>query len=159
VILAAVAMLLLAIALVVAELVVPSHGLLAILAAIAAIISVFMAAKVSIGLGLFFGTFIFIATPFFFYWAIRLYPQTPVGKRIMLQEPADNQAFTAESARLAQLVGQQGTALTVLRPAGSIDIGGNRINAQSEADVIDPGTPVQVIRVSGLKVFVKPIDA
>jgi membrane-bound serine protease (ClpP class) len=45
----------------------------------------------------------------------------------------------------------------MLRPAGSVDVGGRRIDALSEAEVIDAGTRVEVVRVAGLKVFVKSV--
>ena len=82
-----------------------------------------------------------------------------MGKRVMLNTPAPaaTDAFTSESARLAQLVGQRAIASTLLRPAGTIELDGRRINALSESEIIYPNTPVEIIRVSGLKVIVKAV--
>ncbi len=159
------ALLLLALVLVAAELVVPSHGLLTILAALAAFASIFLAYKAAPDLALIFGALILISAPIVFYWAIRLYPGTPMGKRVMLAPPSEQgrgdssaaPAFSEEAARLEKLVGQQGLAATFLRPSGSVEIAGARIDAISESDIIEPGTPVEVIKVSGLKVIVKPV--
>jgi len=46
-------------------------------------------------------------------------------------------------------------ALTLLRPAGSIEIDGARIDAVSESEMLEAGTRVEVIKVIGLKVIVK----
>ncbi len=154
-ILAAVGLLLVALAFVAAELFVPSHGLLAIFAALAAVASVTFAYKANLGLGLVFTLVIFIAAPVVLFWAVRLYPKTSMGKKVMLEQPGTGEAFLDQSAKLAALVGQAGVAVTLLRPAGSVEVLGQRIDALSEADVIEPGTPIEVVRVNGLKVFVK----
>lgn len=156
---AAIALLLLALVLVVAELFVPSHGLLALFAAIAAISSVILASKVSTQVAIVFTVLIFVAAPFVFYWAIRIYPNTPFGKRVLLDEPApaSTEAFKTEAAKLEELVGQQGVAMTTLRPAGSIEIAGRLIDALSDSEIIPPGAAVEVIRVAGMKVFVKAV--
>lgn len=152
-------LLVLAAALVAAELFLPSHGILGLIAVVCALASVIIAFRVAPALGLFFGLAVVILTPLVFYWAVRLYPKSPIGKRIMLDTPRASPAdrFTEESARLAQLVGQRGVALTMLRPAGSVELDDRRIDCVSESDIIYPGTPVEVIRVSGLKVIVKPV--
>ena len=59
----------------------------------------------------------------------------------------------SEEARLAG-VGERGTALTFLRPAGKVDIGGNRLDAVSEAEFIEAGTPVVVIGIEGNRIIV-----
>ena len=51
-----------------------------------------------------------------------------------------------------------GRAVTMLRPAGSVEIGGRRYDCLSEAEVIDAGSAVEVVKVSGLKVFVKKTE-
>lgn len=160
---AAIALLLLAMALVAAELFVPSHGLLTIFAFLAAVGSVFFAYDASPGLALLFVLLILIASPVVFYWAIKLYPTTAVGKRVMLAPPGQTGGapaavgFDKEAASLEQMVGQQGVAMSLLRPSGAVDIAGRRIDAVSESDIIQPGTPVEVIKVSGLKVIVKAV--
>lgn len=59
------------------------------------------------------------------------------------------EGYTALSARHANLVGSQGYALTDLKPNGYIDIGGDRIDAQSRGDFVQKGTPVRVIGSEG----------
>jgi len=159
VILAAMVLLAVALGFVAAELFVPSHGVLTVCAAISAAAGIVLAFMASPALGMIFALLIAIATPAVIYMAVKIYPTTPVGKRVLLENPtgAAADAFAAESAKLAELVGQRGVAVTTLRPAGSIEIGGRRIDALAESEVIDTGATVEVLRVSGLKVFVKSV--
>ncbi len=64
------------------------------------------------------------------------------------------QGFTAADD-LQDLLGQEGEAVTVLRPAGIALIGGERINVQTDGEFIPVGTPVTVTRVEGSKVLVR----
>ena len=46
-------------------------------------------------------------------------------------------------------IGMEGTAVTSLRPAGQIEIGGTRLNAASTGDFIEKGAPVLVTGTEG----------
>ena len=54
------------------------------------------------------------------------------------------------------LVGQEGTALTVLRPSGKVHINGKSYDAVSEAGFIEAGTPVVVQRYENAQLYVVP---
>jgi membrane-bound ClpP family serine protease len=153
--LGAILLLIAALALVAAELFLPAHGLLACLSIAAAIGAVFLAYRHAPQAALVVGIVVFVAAPVVFYAATKIYPHSPVGRRVLLQKPKADPGFDEEAAALEQLVGQHGVALTLLRPAGTVDIGGKVIDVLSESDQIDAGSAVEVIRVAGLKVFVK----
>jgi membrane-bound ClpP family serine protease len=157
--LAAILLLLAALACVAAELFLPTHGILALCAALLALGSIILAYNASPALGIFFGMAVVIVSPIVFYWAIRLYPHTPMGKRVMLRKPGEkiNQPFAEESQKLSQYIGKRGTALSTLRPSGIVEIDGDRIDCISESEAIPAGTPVEIIRVIGLKAVVKPL--
>ena len=53
------------------------------------------------------------------------------------------------------LVGKTGTAVTALRPAGIVEIEGERLNVSTYGNFIDAGKEVTVAAVEGLNVFVK----
>ena len=55
------------------------------------------------------------------------------------------------------LVGQEGVALTPLRPAGTARIGERKVDVVSDGEVIDPGTRVRVIEVKGNRVVVRAV--
>lgn len=159
VIFGAIALILLAFALVAAELIVPSHGILALIAFVVALASVALAYHVYPALGIVFLVLLIVITPVVFFYAVRIYPTTAVGKKVLLKNPPPEsvQGFRDEAGKLESFLGKQGVALTLLRPAGSIEINGDRIDAVSESEMLPAGTPVEVIRISGLKVIVKAV--
>ena len=53
------------------------------------------------------------------------------------------------------LVGKTGMAVTALRPAGIVEIDGERLNVSTYGNFIDAGQEVTVAAVEGLNVFVK----
>ena len=101
-----------------------------------------------------------VATPLVFWGAVRVYPNTTVGKRVLLKNPSAEAVggFKEEAAKLERFMGKQGVALTLLRPAGSVEVDGERIDALSEAEVIEAGTRVEVVQVIGMKVMVKRVE-
>jgi membrane-bound serine protease (ClpP class) len=155
VIIGAVLLLVAALGFVVAELFVPTHGVLAVIAGICALAAVVVASSVSVVLGVGFGLVVVVATPVVFFYAAKIYPQTAVGKRVLLAPPSPVMTDSGEIPEAA--VGDRGVAMTVLRPAGSVEIRGRRVNCVSEAEVIGAGTAVEVIRVAGSRVVVKAV--
>ena len=53
--------------------------------------------------------------------------------------------------------GQEGIAVTPLRPGGAVEIGGTRLNAASEGDLVEKGAKVLVTGAEGDHVMVKKI--
>jgi membrane-bound ClpP family serine protease len=146
-----------ALALVASELFLPAHGLLAGLAAAAAVGAVVLAYWHSPLAAILVGILVLVASPFVFFGAAKIYPHSPVGRRVLLQKPKADPGFDDEAAALESLIGSRGITLTLLRPAGTVDVGGKVIDALSESDQIEAGSSVEIIRVSGLKVFVKSV--
>ncbi len=56
---------------------------------------------------------------------------------------------------MEELVGRTGVSLTPLRPAGTVDIGGERIDVVTRGEFVLPGTEVEIIRVRGSRVVVR----
>lgn len=56
-------------------------------------------------------------------------------------------------------VGQAGRALSDLRPAGIAEISGRRLDVRAESGLIEAGAPIEVIRVDGLQIVVRPVRA
>lgn len=151
----------LAVALFVAEMFLPTSGMLGAVAALCAIGAIFCFFKTAWWLGELSVLAVVIITPLALYLALKIYPRTPVGKAVILPltDAAAAAPFADEAATLKALEGKQGRALTLLRPAGAIEIDGQRIDALSDSVVIEPGTPIIVANVIGLKVIVKPLSS
>ncbi len=70
---------------------------------------------------------------------------------------ADAELLRAASraSDLPLAVGMTGTAVTALRPAGAVEIGGRVFDVVSGLGVIDPGTPIRVVAVERFRVVVE----
>lgn len=89
---------------------------------------------------------------------LRFLPRTPLGSRMILKktlEKSKDMAFQ-ERQPLPSL-GDQGHALTDLRPSGFAEFAGMRIDATSEGQYIQQGTAVVVLRHLASSVVVAPV--
>jgi membrane-bound serine protease (ClpP class) len=57
------------------------------------------------------------------------------------------------------LLGRTGTAVTTLRPAGTAEIDGRRVDVVSQSTFVAAGEPVEVVSVRGSRVEVRPVPA
>lgn len=88
----------------------------------------------------------------------KLIPRTRTFSKIVLS--SDGQAFKSPTGHdrlpdAAQLIGMQGTTLSALRPAGTVELNGERCDAVSDGGFIASGKPVKVIEVDGARLVVK----
>ena len=80
-----------------------------------------------------------VATPFLWAAWVKIWPHTPIGRRMVLPSVAKVPRPTALR------VGQAGVSVSELRPAGLCEFAGERLEAFSEGEVIPVRTPVRVI--------------
>ena len=92
-----------------------------------------------------------ITAALWWWWATK-FQHTRFGRSMTL---ATTGTGTTQAAGLAQLVGQTGTAATPLRPSGTILVAGNRVDAITNGDFIEQGTPVHIVRTEGCCVIVR----
>lgn len=81
----------------------------------------------------------------------RLLPQTPLYRGVVhqgMQSAADGYTVQSVSDEI-EAVGLQGTAVTVLRPAGRGRFEGRTFNVVSRAEYIEEGTPIVIVEVEG----------
>jgi membrane-bound serine protease (ClpP class) len=93
-------------------------------------------------------------------WALlRRFPQSSrLGRSgIFLLTKGDREEGWASASRRPDLVGREGVAMTDLRPAGTILIGEERVDAVSEAEWIEDGTDVRVVASEGYRLVVRPL--
>ena len=60
-------------------------------------------------------------------------------------------------ASLDYLVGMHGVALTDLRPSGTAQLDGQRVDVVTEGDFISNGSALEVLRVEGVRVIVRTL--
>ncbi|MDS1029447.1 NfeD family protein [Bacillota bacterium LX-D] len=140
-------------------LLIPGHGFAGVLGFVAVLISIFQAApsleqaSVSIVIAL-IGTILIAILSF------KYLPTRNVWKKLMLETHQDKTAgYVNIKSSLEELIGQQGVAITPLRPAGSALFGERRVDVVTEGDFIAPKSTVKVLKVEGTKVVVAKVDA
>jgi membrane-bound ClpP family serine protease len=129
------------IALLLGDLLLPTHGILSILGGLGIVASVVVCYMIDfwLGTGVLLGTA--ILTPFVGAATVRMWPKTPVGRRIVLPPVID--PVPAPTVR----IGQTGIAVSELRPMGTCEFDGGRLEAISEYGMIEPGRSVTVINL------------
>jgi membrane-bound serine protease (ClpP class) len=65
--------------------------------------------------------------------------------------------YTGAQMQYKDLVGQEGVALTSLRPAGMARFGDKKVDVVSEGEVVDPDSRVRVVEVKGNRVVVRAV--
>ena len=92
--------------------------------------------------------------------AFYLFPKTRAWKHFALatEMSSDIGYHSAGDEDFQSYIGQTGTAITPLRPAGAIRLAGKRVDVLTAGDFIPSETPVKVIEVEGSKIFVEALD-
>src|SRR5262249_40151187 len=100
--------------------------------------------------------------PLAFAFALRIWPSTPMGRKMMGEKPpeqleAERLAELKERERLAALVGAEGIVLMDLRPVGIVQVGNDRYEAKSETSIIRAGSKVRVTSVEPNQIRVRAV--
>jgi membrane-bound serine protease (ClpP class) len=84
-------------------------------------------------------------------------PRLPFGRRLVLDTGmAADLGYVSAPESERQWRGHTGVALSPLRPAGIADIDGTRLDVVSDGGFIDAGTSIEVTRVDGNRIVVRP---
>ena len=150
--------------LLIAEVFIPSGGIISVLSTLSLIGAIVCAWQAWWGTsqGSFWGFLagmavilpLAIATAFYFW------PSTPIGRRAILEAPAPHEvaSFVEQEEKHRQMVGKVGETVTMLNPSGIVRIDGHRVHCQSEGVILEAGTPVRVISARSNSVTVRRID-
>jgi len=83
---------------------------------------------------------------------IKLFPKTKIGKTMTVSR--DLSSFKGTQARIKELVGKEGQAVSDLRPGGFAAINGRRVDVVTQGEMISKGESVRVIEVEANRVIV-----
>jgi membrane-bound serine protease (ClpP class) len=141
---------------VIAEIILPSGGILSILATGLFGYSLYLVfTYISSSAGLAFIMADLILIPFLVYFGIKFLAKSPVTLRARL---AKKDGVTSQSPEQENFLGSQGRAITDLRPSGVALIDEERVDVVTRGEYIEKHTKVVVIAVSGNRIIVKQID-
>src|SRR5262245_54546216 len=155
----AIVLLLLGLVFLVLEFFIPSGGALAVMCALsflAAIVVGFLA-------GPWTGATVLLAVcvivPSAVGAAVRWWPETPIGKLMLVGRPRSADEVLPETIAyrgLKDLVGRRGQAKGLMVPSGRVLIDGKTYDAVSEGMAIEPHQPIIVVNVSTQRLVVRP---
>lgn len=145
-----------------AELLIPTAGVLFVIAAgciIAGVALTFYYGDTTTGLITLL--IVFLAIPLIAIGGLYLWPRTPLGRRLIREGPQADDASPPlpGTPGLESLKGRLGKALSPLRPAGVAEFDGRRIDVLSEGFMVEPGQWVRCIEVKGNRVVVRLVEA
>ena len=143
-------------ALVAGEFLIPTLGLMALLATASLIGAVYLTYLANLTAAIALAAGVVLAMPFYLYLLARVLPNTPLGRRLTLSPPTVSAGTgTPEIEMQTGLVGQQATAESDLRPSGAIRVSGRRLIATAESGFITRGAKVEIIKAVGTNVVVR----
>lgn len=140
------------IVIIIAEVIVPSGGLLAVLAAGLLGYSLYLVfSDISMATGMYFLTADIILVPIMVLVGLKLLAKSPAALK---KELTRQDGVVSQSPELETYSGMQGEALTDLRPSGAASISGKRLDVVSSGDYIPKGSDIVVSRVTGNQIVV-----
>jgi membrane-bound ClpP family serine protease len=146
-------------ALIVAEVFIPSGGLLGICALACVVGGVATFFHYSPTAGWIGVVAALIMVPSLLVVAYKILPKTRFGRRVILAPPVRKRGEAIpDAAELVRLLGQVGEVLTPLRPVGMCTFAGRRVECVAESGYIQKGKAVKVIRVEGTQLTVRLTD-
>lgn len=81
-----------------------------------------------------------------------------LSKKLILKSASKREEGFTSTTDTSALIGKEGVALTLLRPAGTGEFENKRIDVVSEGDFIEPGTKIKIITTEGRRIVVKPTE-
>jgi membrane-bound serine protease (ClpP class) len=97
----------------------------------------------------------FLAALVLIFLVARYLPKSNIFKKFILSEEEKAEAGYTSRSNLSDLLGAEGVALTTLRPAGTAEINGKRVDVVTDSEYIAHGKPIVVTAVEGMRVVVK----
>jgi membrane-bound serine protease (ClpP class) len=90
---------------------------------------------------------------------LRAVPRLPFGRKLILQTELPAQAGYASAPEAdRRWLGKRGVAASTLRPAGIAHFDHERVDVVAEGEYIEPGDPIEVLRVEGNRIVVRRIE-
>lgn len=146
-------------ALVVAEVFVPSGGILSLCALACVTGGVVIFFKHSVVAGWAGVVIAVVMVPVLLIVAYKLLPRTRFGRQVVLAPPVRARGDAiADTDEIAALLGRTGRVLTPLRPVGMCEFDGRRVECVAESGYVQKDEQVRVIRVEGTQVTVRVME-
>jgi len=145
--------------LVLLEFLIPSSGILGVMAALAILSAIVMAFNERgpvIGM-LFIGITV-LSIPVLLIAGFKILPHTPIGRQLISESPSSDEVISEVATRrnMREMIGWIGRSTSPMLPSGSIEVEGQVLDAVSQGMAIDENTPIKIIDVQGTRIIVRP---
>ncbi len=91
--------------------------------------------------------------------AYKIFPKTKFGKAVTLTPPERQQGDAIpDTEELKEMPGEVGVVITPLRPVGMCDFSGRRFECVAEGGYVDKDKKIKVIRVQGTQLTVRVVE-
>lgn len=145
--------------LIIAEVFVPSGGLISLCALACLVGGAFIffhhsttAGWIGIGIAV-------VMIPIVLIFAYKIFPKTRFGKSVTLSPPERQQGDAIpDTSELKELLGKVGIVITPMRPVGMCDFSGQRVECVAESGYVEKGKKVKVINVQSTQLTVRTIE-
>lgn len=146
-------------ALIIAEVFVPSGGLISICALVCLIggVAIFFNRSTTAGwVGLVVAV---VMIPSVLVIAYKAFPHTKFGRSVTLSPPERQKGDAiADTPKLKEMIGAVGVVITPMRPVGMCDFSGQRVECVAEGGYVDKGKKIKVIHVEGTQLTVRVVE-
>ena len=85
-------------------------------------------------------------------------PNTSAFQRFVLADAEKTDIGFSSHIHNKDLIGEEGIAITTLRPSGTAEINGKRVDVVTESSYVERGKKIKVIAAEGVRVVVKEIN-
>jgi len=146
-------------ALIVAEVFIPSGGIISIFAFICMVAGVAIFFQHSTSTGIVGIIIALIMIPTVLIIAYKIFPKTGFGKTVTLTPPErDRGDAIPDTEKIKNLLGKTAIVISPLRPVGMCDFDGRRVECVAESGYIEENEKVKVIKVEGTQLTVRITD-
>lgn len=136
---------------------IPGFGIPGVGGIISIVISIVMASS-SITTAIVSLIISFALTIIAFVLILKYAPRSKHFDRIVLRTQIKSEEGYSASSKYSQYVGKEGTVVTYLRPAGTIEVDGEILDVVSQGAFIETGSKVRVAKVEGRRIIVQKIN-
>lgn len=141
------------------DLFLPTGGILSILGGISAVACVTFAFQHSILAGTIAVVMVVAAAPLLFAMAVKIWPMTPIGKRVLLKQPEkkSGQLVATEIADARELIGRELVLDASIFPSGIAELDGKSIRVTAEGGYLEAETQVRLVDYRDREYVVRPV--
>jgi membrane-bound serine protease (ClpP class) len=93
----------------------------------------------------------------FIFLLAKYLPKSNIFKKFVLSEEERSIAGYTSRKDAKEFLGTKGISLTTLRPAGTAEINGRRVDVVTDSEYIEKGIDIEVVEVDGMRIVVREI--